>query len=56
MRCTNFILSDNGEGDTLLYYNPNSNMEPKVVVKKGEARLAIKIIHERLGHLGQKAT
>ncbi|KHN82969.1 hypothetical protein Tcan_13508 [Toxocara canis] len=57
LRCQNFVLSDN---DTLLYCNPNCHVDsvsgPRIVVKKGEARAAVKIVHERIGHAGQKQT
>uniref|UniRef100_A0A9J2Q3V7 Integrase zinc-binding domain-containing protein n=1 Tax=Ascaris lumbricoides TaxID=6252 RepID=A0A9J2Q3V7_ASCLU len=57
LRCQNFVLADN---DTLLYCNPNCQVDsvsgPRIVVKKGEARTAVKIVHERIGHAGQKQT
>uniref|UniRef100_A0A915B940 Integrase zinc-binding domain-containing protein n=1 Tax=Parascaris univalens TaxID=6257 RepID=A0A915B940_PARUN len=57
LRCQNFLLADN---DTLLYCNPNCQIDsvsgPRIVVRKGEARTAVKIVHERIGHAGQKQT
>ncbi|CAI4229804.1 unnamed protein product [Auanema sp. JU1783] len=53
MRCAKFMLSSK---DTLLYVDKQNSKSGRVVVKRGEVKIAIKVVHERNGHVGQKQT
>ncbi|GMR33523.1 hypothetical protein PMAYCL1PPCAC_03718, partial [Pristionchus mayeri] len=55
-RCKNFTVTDSG---VLLYSGTNNKEIPattRPVVRRGEVRLAIRYVHEKIGHAGQRQT
>ncbi|KAF8382622.1 hypothetical protein PRIPAC_71764 [Pristionchus pacificus] len=51
-RCKRFRLTDTG----ILLYTANNPSTARAVVRLGEVRLAIRFIHEKIGHTGAKYT
>uniref|UniRef100_A0A1I7X684 Integrase_H2C2 domain-containing protein n=1 Tax=Heterorhabditis bacteriophora TaxID=37862 RepID=A0A1I7X684_HETBA len=51
-RCMRYVVADN---DMLVYVVQNTG-RTRVVVRRGEVKTAIKFIHDRHGHAGQKVT